>query len=426
MPAKRRVRGVLSGVAAIADQAMVAAFGLIPSLLVARWSSQTDFGLFATSYSVYLFALVIHTALITEPMMVFGAGRFRDGFAAYLRRLLAFNLILSAFLGIVVAGAGILLSTLGSPLGRPLIFLAISLPALLLPYFVRRAAYSRFRVPVATLASALAAVIAVIALILLRDAVRANPGVAFLALAIAGTVTVSVWPLLLHSSATESRSISGQEVLLHHWSYGKWALGASAVRWIPGNFLYVFLPIVSGFQAAATLRALMNLVAPALRALSALSTVILPYFVRERERSEVRYHRMLVTSVAFVALTLPFFWLALGLFGEPVIRFLYDGKYVEASTYLWALGAIPIAMGIGSLFQAALRAEERPKDIFLHQLVAITISLPLAIAVVEIWEGAVSFAILMGFNATSLIVAYRCSRRNRRLQVGSMRDLSKG
>jgi O-antigen/teichoic acid export membrane protein len=409
MRASRRPRRVVQGAAALTDQALVAAFGLIPSLLVARWADEGSFGLFATAFSVFLFALVIHTALVTEPMMVFAPGRFRAAFGPYLRTLAGLNLLLSAGLGGILLAAAGLLAWAGSPLGRPLAYLGVAVPLVLLPYFVRRAAYASFHVPLAAAASALAAAASVAALVALRGAIRSDVGVAFLALAAAGATTALVFPAVLRSGGAEGReAVARREVVRQHWRYGRWALGASAVRWVPTNVLYVYLPVAAGFQAAAALRALMNLVAPATRALAAMATVLLPYFVRARDGGGLT--QLVGRVLALVVATVPLYWLALGVFGEPLVRFLYDGKYADVAGQLWVLGAVPLLMGTGSVFQAALRAEERPRDIFQHQLVAILLALPVAIPLADVWNGAFSMAILVGFNAAGLTAGYLRTR----------------
>ena len=61
------------GSLAILDQGLFAWAHFLLSILLARWLTPTEYGAFALAYSIFLLFGAFHTALLTEPMMVFGA-----------------------------------------------------------------------------------------------------------------------------------------------------------------------------------------------------------------------------------------------------------------------------------------------------------------------------------------------------------------
>ena len=79
---------------ALIDQALFAGANFLVNILLARWLTPTEYGAFALAYSVFLLLGTFHTAIFTEPMMVFGAGKHAEQFEKYLGILLRGHLSL--------------------------------------------------------------------------------------------------------------------------------------------------------------------------------------------------------------------------------------------------------------------------------------------------------------------------------------------
>ena len=63
------------GAWAVSDQGLFAVSSALLNILLARWLTPSAYGAFAVAYSVSLFMGAFHTALLTEPMLVFGSGK---------------------------------------------------------------------------------------------------------------------------------------------------------------------------------------------------------------------------------------------------------------------------------------------------------------------------------------------------------------
>jgi len=85
----RQIRSwTTKGSLAIADQGLFAGSNFLLNVLLARWLAPADYGAFALAYSVFWLFGVFHTAILTEPMLVFGPGKYRERFPEYLGILL--------------------------------------------------------------------------------------------------------------------------------------------------------------------------------------------------------------------------------------------------------------------------------------------------------------------------------------------------
>ena len=60
----------------------------VVNILLARWLTPAEYGAFALAYSVFVLLGVFHIAILIEPMLVFGPGRYRERFPEYLGILL--------------------------------------------------------------------------------------------------------------------------------------------------------------------------------------------------------------------------------------------------------------------------------------------------------------------------------------------------
>src|SRR5690606_33474360 len=82
----------------LADQAAVSIANFLISLLLARHLNPVEYSAFTIAYAAFLLAGIVHSALVTEPMLVYMNSRFKDQADAYLRRVFLGNWIIGAAL----------------------------------------------------------------------------------------------------------------------------------------------------------------------------------------------------------------------------------------------------------------------------------------------------------------------------------------
>jgi len=134
------------GSLAIADQGLFAGSNFFVNILLARWLAPADYGAFALAFSIFLLLGAFHTAILTEPMLVFGPGKYADRFHSYIAILLRGHFVLMLPGAALLAAAALVLGRLYSPsVARAFLGLALAGPFILLLWLVRRAFYVQLR-----------------------------------------------------------------------------------------------------------------------------------------------------------------------------------------------------------------------------------------------------------------------------------------
>ena len=385
---------------AILDQGLFAGSNFALNILLARWMTETEYGVFATALVAYRLSFTMYEALLTEPMLVFGPGRYQRRFPQYLGVLVyghvAFALL---FAGLLIVGwLGLNTVELATPeqskLAAALLALALAEPFILLRSLSRSACY-------VWSASKTAASGGIIYVVLLLGSLYAahrsgalSYASAFGAMALASFVSgiyllVPTWPKIPRPSLTGL-------VIRGHWIYGRWSLSARALRWIPNNIWYLILPIWIGIEANGALFALTVFNLAVTHTYSVLSTLLVPMLVKSQTNGADRFKRMVVRMLILFVLIGIGYWVVISVFNRPLVDLLYDGKFVEEAYLLAILGLVPLANGIGAVLSAAARAIERPDFIFWSNLAATIATLTLGIAITYVFglPGAASSLVL--------------------------------
>ena len=133
-------RWTARGISAVLDQGLFAIPNLVVNILLARWLSPREYGAFVAAYAVLLLIAIAHSALVIEPMLVFGPTKFADRFVGYLNDVLRLHWMFSAATTVALLGTAVVLSRLASPLlGNAFFGLALAGPFYLLSWLGRRA-----------------------------------------------------------------------------------------------------------------------------------------------------------------------------------------------------------------------------------------------------------------------------------------------
>lgn len=108
-------RWALRGGWAVVDQGLSSGVNFLVNILLARWLPPKEYGAFAVALSVFYLLAAFHTAVLTEPMMVFGAGKCREHFRKYLGMLLYGHWGLTLLSAFVLSGVAFVMKSLGLP-----------------------------------------------------------------------------------------------------------------------------------------------------------------------------------------------------------------------------------------------------------------------------------------------------------------------
>ena len=409
---------VARGGFAVVDQALFAGTNFVVNVLLARWLTPADYGAFALAYSVFLLFGTFHTASLTEPMVVFGPGKYSAHFEEYLGILLRGHFSLMVPGGLILVAVAFLLGRVYSAsVERAFLGLAVAAPFILLLWLVRRAFYVRLQPGWAAAGGFLYLAFLLGFMGALWAARRLSPVTALFGMGAAALVVS--FSLLLRLGPTwtaEGGNPNTAVVFADHWRYGRWSVATAGIGWLPSNVYYVLLPYWFGLQGAGAFRALMNLAMPVLHSVGALSLILLPVLVRNRKESG--FHGMAKTMESFLALFVAgsalYLILLLGLRSQ-LLELLYGGKYRQ-SAFLPVLlvGLLPFGSSLVAVVGSALRALERPEWIFWCYVgsgtVTLLLGVPLA-AVVGVSGGLLGLLLSYLVTAALMFWFYRRSPR---------------
>jgi O-antigen/teichoic acid export membrane protein len=367
------------GFSAVMDQGLFALSNFLLNVMLARWLAPRDYGAFTVAFTAFLFFGTFHSALLIEPMLVFGSVKYAGRYSEYLAVLLSghWALVTAGSLMLLVAGLAVGMS---GPSALPLALegFALAGPFILLMWLMRRACYVRLEPHLAALGGVLYLLLIVAGLYTLNQHGWLSMASALALMGFAGLAT-SAWLTARLRIGFPSLPTNGllRETWRAHWEYGRWAAAALVLTWVPGDIYYILLPMWKGLDASATLRALINLTMPIRNTNIALALVILPSLVRTQGTAEFGRLTRLAT-LALVGLSVAY-WVPVLLFHRSLLAWLYGGRYETHPEVLALLGVFLVLSSGVDILGAALRAVERPDQVFkanvLATIVALTVGL---------------------------------------------------
>ncbi|MEJ2288078.1 MAG: oligosaccharide flippase family protein [Deinococcales bacterium] len=405
----RRTAGL--GSWAVLDQALFAAANFVLNVLLARWLSPSAYGAFAVAYTLFLLLGTAHNALLIEPMLVFGPGKFLNRSRAYLAAVVRMHWGLTVALAGATAFVVFVLDALTpTPLTLLLYVMAAASPFILFQWLMRRSCYMRLDPRLSAQAGALYFPLVVAGTFVLDRTAHLSAIAAFIVLACASLATATWLAVRLGLGRPGQGTSLVRESTIEHWSYGRWALASSVLSWVPGNIFYLVLPAWGGLESTATLRALYNLVLPILHFNAAVGGILLPTLVRARERGQLRTYSFLFATLFAVA-SIAYYVLIVAL-KDPAIRLLYGDKYVADASLVWILGILPVTAGVVAVAGAVLRALERPDRVFVAYIASTAAVLSVGLGLVALFGAAgAALGMVVGSVATGLTMMWFLARR---------------
>ena len=394
---------VAKGLMAIFDQGLISGSNFFLGIVLARWLGAEQYGAYALAFSTFLLVSLIYQALLLEPMSVFGSSTYRGSVRQYLGGLLWLQAAIAAVFVALGTTASVVHCNGRPPLQFAFIGMTFAAPCVLLFWFARRAFYLQL-LPGRALGGAIlyTALLLTGVWVLLRQA-RLSPLSAFVVMGIGALLTSALLLIRLQPLwKWRGSSPALAEVCVRHWRYGRWALMSGLFVWIPWNIYYWFVAHFSGLADAGTLRALLNLALPITQTYSAFSLLFLPNTSRRGQLEGwvgVKRHAWKIGG--FFTAGSGFYWLIVCLFGDRVIRLLYDGNYMQVAPLLpWvALASILSGAVLGPAI--AFRALQSPASVCVIYLGSSAVALAIGIPATWAWgiRGAVAANLLSSITA---------------------------
>jgi O-antigen/teichoic acid export membrane protein len=202
----------------------------------------------------------------------------------------------------------------------------------------------------------------------------------FLLMTIAATTCVLVLSFIVKPVFRDLKQ--GKSIIREHWRYGRWALGAQALTWVPTSAFIWGAGAWRSMSEAGELRALFNLAQPLQQMLSALQLILLPHAARTLSAKGWAAVKRSIWSITALATALALAYWGVFLAAAPfAVHMLYSGKYLNL-TYLippMALASLTWSFCVGPII--GFRVCGRPSQVFAVNIVmngaAVLLGLPL-------------------------------------------------
>jgi O-antigen/teichoic acid export membrane protein len=323
-----RRRGLGVGAFAVVDQALFAGSSFSINILLARWLPPVQYGAFALAFFVFLLLGALHTAVLTEPMLVFGASVYRGRVRAYLGRHVVLHVLVSVATGLVLVAGAVIVWLGGSSAWPSLLALAVAAPFVLLLWLLRRAFYIELTPRGAIAGDGVYFAVTLAGLYLLHSTGRLNAERGVLAMGVGAAIGCVVMLARLRPELGGG-DIGWRELAARHWSYGRWSALAQALFWASGQVLIMLIPLVLGLRELAAVAAAGNLFRPLNPLLQSLQTVMLPATALAASDGismpelRARLHRYLLAAGGGVLL----YGLVISACAGPLLHHLYHGRY---------------------------------------------------------------------------------------------------
>lgn len=405
----------------ILDQGAASIAHFVLNVLLVRWLPPSDYGVFAVTFSIYLFVSGIHSALILEPMITLAPARYAHRLAGYWSFLSRMHGGMSGALALLtVVAAGILRLGHGA-LRDTLMCMAAALPALLSLAVARQSCYVQMRSRLAAIGSLVYLVLLLSSVYVLRRMDLMSAPAAFLAMAGAAAIpALGVWTLGKPPAASVTatpETTRAMEVVSDHWAFGRWILVAGVAHNV-ATVIYVPLAgAVLGLAEAGALRALQLLIAPLQLVLNALHQVALPWIsgrITERDQGYLKTFTprllggYLVVAAAFVAPLL--------LAGPWILLQLYGPNQSIASSFAFPLLSVIALLGAFlAFFGLVVRVMQKPQGILWGKVTACAVTLAIAIPIVRAWGllGALTGLLVCGLAELLVLVLFSVRTQQR-------------
>jgi len=362
----------------LADQGVVSLGNFLTQIILARHLLKADYGVLALLFGVVIFLNQIHAGSVSYALTIKGAQADPEG----LRSMTADSLVLTAGLaafemGVVFVASGIL---------HHVYLAAWAILAMLfwqLQETVRRALMAHFRYRDVIWGDAGSYLGQAVVIALLAHFGKLNSGLAFIVVASTSAVACAQQLLMLGVSKPDLHR--AREMIRTSWQLGRWVVLTNLFNAFTLMCFPWTLALSRGPQEAASFQAMINVLGVSHPVIMSVGNLIVPAATKARKEagtgaasfSALRY------GSQGGALLLPYFVLLL-IRPTQVLSLFYgaSSSYAGLGGLLRIFVVAYLFAYVGSVLGGLLNGLERPKSVFVAQLVATCAGLGLGLPLI--------------------------------------------
>jgi O-antigen/teichoic acid export membrane protein len=346
---------------ALANQGVVSATNFITAVILGRFCTQEEFGLYMLGFSIVLFAFDLQASLVSTPYMVYSPYLKNRELCLYNGSSLFHQVTLIAIVLLALtAGGGVLSFGFGPPgFARVIWTLVVVIGFIMFKEFVRRFCFAQLRMEVALLFDFCVALLQISGLIILYRLGLLSANHAYWVIGCACGIAGMGW-LLLNRKDFVMRVIQSVSDFKSNWKFGKWVFLSGVVWTVSMNLYPWFLTFFHGtasvgvWGASLGIMALVNV--PLLGVQNFLGPKIANIYATD---GLLALRRFTFKAGLLLGLVMIFFCGVLFIIGNPLLVLFYGDKY-SGNGFIVFILALGLAAGsVAFSFSRALFAIER-------------------------------------------------------------------
>lgn len=405
----------------LVDQCVSSSSNFLTGVVVARLSGAAEFGQYMFAFTVWMVVVGVHRAVITEPVIVTSSGI--DDRRALLAWGVSAEILLGAWVSILVAAGGIAAASLGAPFGRLMLALSPWFIPLLVQDHWRAMAFQQRRPALALANDLLFAGVQLVAIatLWLLGWHSAPYIVAAWGMGAASGAVLGFWTF------RPDRPRHGAQLFRRLWPVSRWMLADFLTGFASDQAYLVLLVLLLAPVEYGGYRAAFSLIGPTVVLLIGGTNIGLPEASRRADQDDPRaLHQYARRLTAVTTACIAAYAALVAVAGSRVLALIYGPEFARFGDVA-ALVALQYVLMVTTFGQGiALRAAAWMRNVWrAHLLVAVS-SLTVAAILVPRYGtiGAGWAAVATGlFYATALHTVYHLELRrpsSRRSDPGSL------
>jgi O-antigen/teichoic acid export membrane protein len=373
---------------ALVDQVVVSGNSFLTTILISRWATPRELGIYAICISGLVCWLGVQDSLICLPYTIARGRVPADVHKQHAGRALAFNGYMSALALVVLSVLAIAISG-GGGANRSLVMVswaaAAAVPVVMLREFGRKFALAHIRTAhaLAIDAGVLALQLGMLGSFIWCECLSAPAALA--AIGIACAFTGGSW-LYLSRDQFALRGVVTHEAIRDSWRLGKWLFASQTSLLVQNYVMYWLLAWLTGAFSAGLFAACMTIAQFSNPLTIGLGNVLIPRAVRAlQDGGGSTLLRQIMSDTVLVGVIMIVFCAIVLLLGDQLLILLYGRDYTGQGRTVAVLALALLASAIGMPASNALAALEVPRTIFWAGLIGAAVTVVLVSTLVSAW-----------------------------------------
>jgi O-antigen/teichoic acid export membrane protein len=398
---------------AVFDQGLVSATSFATVILLGRFGSPEQLGIYYLALTVLQVIFNFQAELITAPYTVFCHQRKARDLAEYTGSIIAHQVALTLLALVALAGlaAAAYAGWASSALCAPLLVLLVAGPCWLLRSFVRYLCFARLHFVAAALLDGATGTLQLMGLLALCIGVGMTAAGAYVVVGIACALPLAAWWWQKRIDVAFAPQRFWPD-WRDNWTFSRWSLASQLVGTLPAQVLPWFLAQTHGVAVTGVFAACASLTGIAMMFVLGIANALTPQAAQAFSAGGVPALRRVMRRTAQVfAVTVGLFCVVIAFGGEFVMQLFYGSRYggVHLAFTLLSCGVLTNSLAI--VAGNGLWAVNRPRANLIADLCILLVTVSAAFFLVGRWgiTGAAA-ATLLG-STTGMIARTLIARR---------------